>query len=94
MDIPGIGKMIAIWDKVFVKIRVYFDGLVTRKEVLSESSQRIKAHLNVVLEVLEIQISISFEFCLDEDLIEFFELISCLRFHMPLIFVECPPSNG
>ena len=21
-------------------------------------------------------------------------LISCLRFHMPLFFVECPPSNG
>ena len=42
-----------------------FDGLVTRKEIFSESSHRIDTHLDVVKEVLEIQRSVSFEFCLD-----------------------------
>ena len=41
------------------------------KEVFSESSYRIETHLDVVKEVLEIYSSISFEFCLDEELIEF-----------------------
>ena len=63
--------MIAIWDKVFFKLRFSFDGLVIRKEVFSESSHCIERHLDVVKEVLEIQSSVSFEFCLDEELIEF-----------------------
>ena len=63
--------MIAIWDKVFLKLIVSFDGLVIRKEVFSESSHRIERHIDVVKEILEIQSSISFELCLDEDLIEF-----------------------
>ena len=63
--------MITIWDKVFFKLRVSFDGLVIRKEVLSESSHRIERHLDLVKEVLDIQSSFSFEFCLDEELIEF-----------------------
>ena len=49
---------------------MYFDGLVIRKEVLSESSYRIERHLDVLKEVLEIQSSISFDFCLDEEIIE------------------------
>ena len=52
-------------------MRVSFDGMVARKEVFSESSHRIETHLDVVVEVLEIQSSVSFEFCLDEELIEF-----------------------
>ena len=63
--------MIAIWDKVFFKLIVYVDRLVIRKEVLSKSSQRIETHLDLVKEVLETQISVSFEFYLDEELIEF-----------------------
>ena len=63
--------MFAIWDKVLFKIRVSFDGLEIRKEVLSESSNRIKTSLDVVKEVLEIQSSVSFELCIDEELIEF-----------------------
>ena len=62
--------MIAIWDKSFFKITVSVYGLVIRKKVYSESSHRIERHIDVVIEVLEIQISVSFEFCLDEDLIE------------------------
>ena len=65
LDILGIRRVIAIWDEVFYKLRVSFNGLVTRKEVLSESSHRIETHLDVVKEVLEIQSSVSFEFCLD-----------------------------
>ena len=63
--------MITIWDKVLFELSVSFDGLVTRKEVFSESSHRIEAHIYVVVEVLEIQSSASFELCLDEELIEF-----------------------
>ena len=48
-----------------------FDGLVTRKEILSESSNCIEAHLDMVVEVIEIQISVSFVLCLEEELIEF-----------------------
>ena len=49
MHIPGIGRMIPICDEVFFKIRVSFDGLVTRKEVFSESSQRIETNPDVVV---------------------------------------------
>ena len=66
MDIPGIGRVITIWDEVFCKIRVSFDVLVTRKEVFSESSHHIDTHIDVVVEVLEIQISVAFDFFLDE----------------------------
>ena len=71
LDIPGVGRVIAIWGEVIFKLRVSIDGLVIRKEVFSESSNRIEIYLDVVKEVLEIQISVSFEFCLDEDLIEY-----------------------
>ena len=71
MNIPGIGRMITIWDEVLFKLRVSLDGMVTRKEVFLESSHRIESHLDVVVEVVEIQRSVSFEFCLDEELIEF-----------------------
>ena len=71
MDIPGIGRVIAIWDEVFFNLWLSFDGLVTRKEVFSESSHRIEANLDGVVEVLDIQSSVSFEFCLHEELIEF-----------------------
>ena len=70
-EILGVGSVIAIWDKAFFKFRLSFDGLVIRKEFLSESSHRIETHLDVVKEVLEIQRSVSFEFCLDVELIEF-----------------------
>ena len=46
--IPGVGRVLAIWDKVFLKIRVSFDGLLIRKEVFSESSQHIETHIGVV----------------------------------------------
>ena len=71
LEIPRLGRVFAIWDKVFFKINVSFDGLVIRKEVLSESSRSIEIKLDVVEEVLKIQSSVSFEFCLDKELIEF-----------------------
>ena len=61
--------MIAIWYKVFFKLRVSFDGQVIRKKVYLESSHRIERHLDVVIEILDIQSSVSFEFYLDEELI-------------------------
>ena len=71
LDIPGIGTVIAIWDEVFFKLRVSFDVMVTRKGFFSDSSHRIEAYLDVVVEVLEIYSSVSFKLCLDEELIEF-----------------------
>ena len=69
--IPIIGRSRSIKDKVFFKLRVPFDGLVMRKKVLSGSSHRIETHLDVVVEVLDIQNSFAFELCLDEESIEF-----------------------
>ena len=63
--------MIAICYEVLFKIRFYFDGLVIRNEVITESSHRIETHIDVVKEVIEIQSSVSFEFCIDKELIEF-----------------------
>ena len=60
-----------IWDKVFYKIRVSFDRLVTRKKVFSGSSHRIEINIYVVVEVLEVQKSVFFELYLDEEFIEF-----------------------
>ena len=71
MGIPGKGRVILIWDEVFCKLRVSFDGMVTRKDVFYDSSHRIEAHIDVVIDVLDIQSIVSFDFCLDEELIEF-----------------------
>ena len=62
LSIPIIVRVITIWDKVFFKLRVYFDGLVCRKKVLSESIHGIDTHIDS---------SVSFEFCIDEDFIGF-----------------------
>ena len=45
--------------------------MVSRKKVFSESSHLIETHLDVVVEVLEFKISVTFELCLDVEFIEF-----------------------
>ena len=65
MSIPIIGRVITIWDEVFFKLRVSFDGMVSRKKVFSESSNCIETHLDLIVEVIEVQRIVSFEFCLD-----------------------------
>ena len=60
-----------IWDEVFFKLGVSFDGLLIIKKIFSESSYRIKTHLDVVVEALEVQISVAFGLCIDEEFIEF-----------------------
>ena len=50
---------------------MYFDGLVNSKKVLLKSSNSIETHLDVVVEVIEVQNSVSFELCLDDDFVEF-----------------------
>ena len=71
MEVPGIRRVIAIWDEVFFKTRVSFYGLAIRKEVFSESSHYTETHLDAFKENIEIQSSASFEFYIDEDIIEF-----------------------
>ena len=69
VSIPRIGRVITIWYKVLFKLRVSFDGLVSRKKVLSESSHRILTNIDVVVEVLEAHSSYPFKFCIDEEII-------------------------
>ena len=71
MNILIIGRVITIWDKLFFKLKVSFDALVTRKNVLLESSHCIDTYLDVVIEVIDVHSSVSFELCLDEEFIEF-----------------------
>ena len=49
MYIPGIGRVIENWGEVLSTLILSFDVLVTRKEVFSESSHRIEAHIDVVV---------------------------------------------
>ena len=58
-----------IWDEVFCKIRVSFDGLVIKKKVFSEYSHHIETNIDVVVEVIELQSSASFELRLDKEFI-------------------------
>ena len=60
MCIPIIGRMRAIWDKLFFKVRISFDGKLIRKKVFSEYSNCIETHLDVVVEVLEVHNSVAF----------------------------------
>ena len=68
---PRIVRVIMIWDKVLFKLRMYFDGMVIRNKVFWDYSHRIETHLDVVVEVLEVHTSASFELCLYEDFIQF-----------------------
>ena len=70
MDIPRIVRVITIWYKVLCKLIVSFDGLVTMKDVFLESIHRIETHIDVVVEVLEIQISVALKLYFEEELIE------------------------
>ena len=65
LSIPRIGRVIMIWGKVFFKLRVSFDGLVNRNKVFSDYSHCIETHIYVVVKVLEVHISVAFEFFLD-----------------------------
>ena len=69
MKIPRIRRVITIWDEIFCKLIVYFNGLITRNKVFLEYIHRIETHIEVVVEILEAQSSVSFEFCIDEDFI-------------------------
>ena len=64
MCITGIVKVRAILNKLFFKIIVSFDVLATRKEVLSGSGHRMETHLDVVVEIIEVPISVSFSYIL------------------------------
>ena len=46
------------------------DILVTSNKILSGSGHFIETHIDVVVEVIKVQSSVSFEFCLDEEFIK------------------------
>ena len=60
MRIPRIGRVITIWDKIFFKLGMYFDVLVSRKKVFLESSHFVKTNFDMVVEVIEVQNSVYF----------------------------------
>ena len=60
-----------IWDEVFFELIVPFDRLVSMKKILWGSSHHIETHIDMFVEVIEVHISVSFEFYLDEEFIEF-----------------------
>ena len=69
LNIPIIGRVITIWDELFFILRVSFYELVRNNKVLLDSSHRIETHLGVVVEFLEVGISVTFEFFLDEEFV-------------------------
>ena len=71
MNIPIIGRAVTIWDELLFKLKVTFGGLVIRKKLLSGYNHCIETHIYVVVEVLEVHISLSFEFCIDEEFVDF-----------------------
>ena len=66
MCIPIIVRVREIWEIVFFKLGFPFDGLVSSKNVLLDSSYRIETHIDVVLEVIEVHSSVFFELFIDE----------------------------
>ena len=70
---------------------MYFDGLVTRKKVFSYYSHRIETYLDVVVEFIEVQIIVFFEFCLGEYFIEFWW--ADLIFQSPYAIIFCRLST-
>ena len=65
MNIQRIGRVIKIWYEVLFKLRLSFYGMVSSKKVFSESSHHIETHLDVVVEVIEVQGSVAFELYID-----------------------------
>ena len=51
------------------KPECFFDEMVCRKKVLSDSSQCIYNHFNVDVEVFEVQFSVAFELSLNDQFI-------------------------
>ena len=64
-----IRRVITIWDKLFSKLRVSFDGLVIKKKVFLYSSHNIDTHIYLVVEVIEVHRSVAFDLCLDKEFI-------------------------
>ena len=81
-----------IWDKVFYKPRVPFDGLATNNNFFLKSSHIIYTHLDVIVEVINSQSSVSFEFYLDEDFIK--SWWGDLIFQIPHATIFCRSSTA
>ena len=91
LSIPRIGGVITIWDEVFCKLRFFFNGLVSRKNVFLESSHRIETNIDVFVEVLEVHISVSFDFSFEEEFIKLSWII--FMFDIPHTNIFCRMST-
>ena len=85
--IPRKVRVRRIWHKVFFKLGVSFDELVSRKKILWMSSHRIQTHLDVFVAIIEFHIIVSFNLYLDYYFIGFwwadimFEIPHATNFH-------------
>ena len=82
-----------IWHGVFLKLGVYFDGLVSRKQIFLESSHSIETRIDVVVEIIEFQIIVSLWFYFYDNPTEFlladlmFESPNATNFHKMFTFI-------
>ena len=67
--ITRIGRVRYIWDEVFFKIISPFDGMIIKKKVFLDSICHIDKNIYMFIEALEVQSSVTFELCLDEEFI-------------------------
>ena len=58
-----------VWDEVFFKLRVSFDGMVSRKKEFLESIHHME-NFYMFVEVIEVHSNVAFELCLDKVFIE------------------------
>ena len=72
LNIPIILRVITIWDEVLLELVVSSYGLVVKKKIFLGYTHSIEKHIYVVVEALEVHISVSFEICLDEYFIKYF----------------------
>ena len=66
-----IRRKLLIWYGVLIKLWMYFDVLVSRKKVLSDSSHCTLTDIYVVVEVIDVHKSVAFQLCIDEEFVEF-----------------------
>ena len=93
MCIPIIGRLRAIWDEAFFKLRVSSGKLVSRKKIFLDSNHHIETRLDVVVEVPEVQGSVAFEFWINEEFIEYWSSDLMCESPHATNFVEFPLYN-
>ena len=59
LGIIVIVRLRKIWHEALFKLGVLFDGMLSRKGVFSESTNRSETHIDMVVRIIEVQYSVS-----------------------------------